>query len=460
MATSSRGLNVSNMFHGQPERAHCRICRWPRGAAAARVRVPQAARARAHCRISRWPFQAARAHVCVHGHPARAPTSDLEVAALSRVSARVRVPRAALLVRVLEALQVTTPSRVRARAHVPRATLLAQPLENLEVAATSRVCARVHVNLPRRAAVTPLEDLEVAPPSSLSARHRVPRTALLVQPLDEPEVATPSGVSVLESRTPSRATTCDLEVPALSLRPACVCRTCSLPGTYAVARKTHRARSARVRVHSQPCSCAPWYPEMATLAAKGRLGPTDSLLAHFRTSGVRSRVSARVRVPLAALLACPLEDPRCHPALCARVRLHSSPPCAATPGSAGAHWLSAACSSQQQPCATAHFASEVAAHRDWQTRRVTALPLANAAGAGPPAASEASPPSSLPCFSAAHGPPWLEDDCEWGPQQVWAAPVRPGTTRLDDGDRSVRKKTLFPSAHEGPTRLPPLQCTR
>ena len=110
------------------------------------------------------------------------------MAALSGDGARLRVPRAALLVRVLEALEVTALSRVRARALVPPAAVLVRVLEALEVAAHSR--ERTRPPVPRAAVLLdPLEDVEVAAPSRVLARALVPRAVVLVRPLEALEVA-------------------------------------------------------------------------------------------------------------------------------------------------------------------------------------------------------------------------------------------------------------------------------
>ena len=106
--------------------------------------------ARGH--TSRTPGAHLELHNCTcvypKGSPAHAHISlqTLQVPTFSCITARIFIPRAALLVGILQALQVPTLSCITARVFIPRAALLMRILQTLQVPKSSCVfsCTRIH----------------------------------------------------------------------------------------------------------------------------------------------------------------------------------------------------------------------------------------------------------------------------------------------------------------------------
>ena len=101
------------------------------------------------------------------------------------VPARVRVPRAPVLVQVLESGQVPICGCVRARVRVPRAPVLVQVLENGQVPMFG--CGMARVRVPRAPVlVQVLESGQVSISGCATARVCTPSTVVLSRPLQQP----------------------------------------------------------------------------------------------------------------------------------------------------------------------------------------------------------------------------------------------------------------------------------
>ena len=128
---------------------------------------------------------------------------------LRRHRARVLVPRAPVLVSVLQHLQMASSRRLRARPLAPRTPVLVRVLQHLQVASLRRLQARVLV--PRTPILTrPLQHLQVASSRRLRARQLVPQTPVLVRVLQHLQVASSRRLSSTSTRptdTRSRART-------------------------------------------------------------------------------------------------------------------------------------------------------------------------------------------------------------------------------------------------------------
>ena len=127
------------------------------------------------------------------------PFQHLQVAALCRARARLRVPRAVICVRPLQYLEVATLRRAPARPLVPRATVRVKPFQRLEL--PKLCCTLAHRGVPLLpAGEHPLDDFDIPTLRGPSERVKVPPfgtvwppQAFRTQPLQNLELATSRG---------------------------------------------------------------------------------------------------------------------------------------------------------------------------------------------------------------------------------------------------------------------------
>ena len=122
---------------------------------------------------------------CLAIDPAR---DVVVVVAPCQAAAVLGIPRAPVLVRVLEHIEVASLGCLRARVRIPRASVLVGVPEDVQMASLRRAVARL--GIPRaRVLVRVPEYVEVAAPGCQLAGVPVPRASLLVEVLEHVQVA-------------------------------------------------------------------------------------------------------------------------------------------------------------------------------------------------------------------------------------------------------------------------------